>query len=330
MNRSDEISELITALAQAQSKFTVVPKNKTATVRTKTGGEYKYQYADLADVLSMALPILSTNGLALSQPHLIIGGKLRVATLLLHTSGQWMQSDGIEISEDGDPQQFGAESTYFRRYDVCSFIGVAPDEDTDAQQGSERKRKAEVYAEIERQKRQFDPAGQDHAYHPLEITPQSPQDAPQAIIPPELDWSYNKASGVLICRVLDAKLGKKKDGKTELLTLQINNKLDANQKKPVLFYFHATHRELLLNAIGKVIKAEITASGDFFHLQNVLEVDGLPIPQESTEVQVRLLASTLDLTEEDLKNSLLIYKTWPVVLQNLQTLKARRETEQPA
>jgi hypothetical protein len=68
-------------------------------------------------------------------------GKLRVVTLLIHESGEWLQSDGIEISEIGEPQQFGAESTYFRRYDGCSFIGVAPDEDTDAQQAGNRSRR---------------------------------------------------------------------------------------------------------------------------------------------------------------------------------------------
>jgi hypothetical protein len=58
--------------------------------------------------------------------------------MLMHESGEWMESDGIEISEAGDPQQFGGESTYFRRYDGCSFIGVAPDEDTDAQGAGKR------------------------------------------------------------------------------------------------------------------------------------------------------------------------------------------------
>jgi hypothetical protein len=61
-----------------------------------------------------------------------------VVTFLLHESGEWMASDGIAISEAGEPQQFGAESTYFRRYDGCSFIGVAPDEDTDAQGAGKR------------------------------------------------------------------------------------------------------------------------------------------------------------------------------------------------
>lgn len=141
MKTSEQINEVVSALSRAQAAFTVVPKNKTAKVRTKTGGEYSYKYADLADVLSMALPKLTVNGLAFSQPHIMTDGKLRVVSMLLHQSGQWIQSDGIEISEAGDPQQFGAESTYFRRYDACSLLGIAPDEDTDAQQAGDRQRR---------------------------------------------------------------------------------------------------------------------------------------------------------------------------------------------
>ena len=117
MRHSESIAALVEALSAAQGEYVTVPKNKTAKVKTKTGYEYTYAYADLADILAMALPRLSKHGIVFSQPHILVDGKLRVVTHLLHKSGEWMQSDGIEISEDGDPQQFGAESTYFRRYD---------------------------------------------------------------------------------------------------------------------------------------------------------------------------------------------------------------------
>lgn len=130
---SPEINQLAAALAKAQSEFTLVPKNKTARVKSKnTGAEYTYQYADLADVLAMALPCLARNGIVFSQPHVMVDGKLRVRTMLLHVSGQRMVSDGIELDEQLDAQGFGSESTYYRRYDACSMLGIAPDEDVDA------------------------------------------------------------------------------------------------------------------------------------------------------------------------------------------------------
>ncbi len=141
MRTSNTIASIVESLSAAQAEYVPVPKNRTAKVKTKAGYEYTYAYADLADILAMALPRLSKHGIAFSQPHILVDGKLRVVTHLLHKSGEWMQSDGIEISEDGDPQQFGAESTYFRRYDGASLLGIAPDEDTDAQQAGNRQRR---------------------------------------------------------------------------------------------------------------------------------------------------------------------------------------------
>ena len=138
MRHSESIAALAKALAAAQAEYVTVPKSKSATVKMKSGGEFKYNYADLADCLAMAIPRLSKHGIAFSQPHVIFPDGLRVVTFLMHESGEWMASDGIAISEEGEPQQFGAESTYFRRYDGCSFIGVAPDEDTDAQGNGKR------------------------------------------------------------------------------------------------------------------------------------------------------------------------------------------------
>ena len=142
MKHSESIAAIAEALAAAQAEYVPVKKTKEATVKgtTKQGKayEYTYMYADLADILSMLLPRLSKQGIALSQPNVLVDGKLRVVTYLLHKTGEWMHSDGIEMSEEGDPQQFGIESTYFRRYDVASFTGVAPDEDTDARGAGNR------------------------------------------------------------------------------------------------------------------------------------------------------------------------------------------------
>ena len=155
MRHSESIAALAKALAAAQKAYTPVSKTKTAKVKginkkTNAPYEYEYKYADLADILSMALPCLSAQGIAFSQPHEIFpDGKLRVTTLLMHESGEWMESDGIEVSEEGDPQQFGAESTYFRRYDGSSMIGVAPDEDTDAQNAGVRSTKKTTPAQAE-------------------------------------------------------------------------------------------------------------------------------------------------------------------------------------
>lgn len=187
MKRSDSIAAIAKALAAAQAEYVPVPKNKIAKVKMKSGGEFSYNYADLADCLSMALPRLSRHEIAFMQPHTFADGKLRVVTFLLHESGEWMESDGIEISEDGDPQQFGAESTYFRRYDGCSFIGVAPDEDTDAQQAGNRTRKTTPAQAMAHQNRSAQPEFEPDLPSEVQTSHQSaaqPQAGVLKFIPP--------------------------------------------------------------------------------------------------------------------------------------------------
>lgn len=122
---------LIEEFAAAQSEFTAVPKLKTAKVKTKTGGEYQYNYADFADVLKMALPILSKRGISFSQPLKVKDGKLRLTTRL-EGHGEVREDDGIWIPETTSPQEFGSCLTYWRRYGGCSLLGIQPDEDEDA------------------------------------------------------------------------------------------------------------------------------------------------------------------------------------------------------
>ena len=144
---SPEYKEIYAAFIQAQGEFTPVAKTKTAKVkgRTKTGAEYEYtyKYADQADVLAMALPVLTKHGLGLMQPHMWIDGRLRVATRLIHSSGQWLQSYGLGLPENLAPQDFGSLSTYWRRYDVCSLLGIAADEDVDGPGTGDREQKTE-------------------------------------------------------------------------------------------------------------------------------------------------------------------------------------------
>jgi len=138
LHHSAEFTNIYAAFIHAQAEFTAVPKNKTATIRNqKTGSVYTYKYADLADVLAMALPVLTRHDLGLLQPHIQVDGRLRVCTRLIHATGEWLMSDGVAILESGSPQEFGTDSTYYRRYDACTFLGIVADEDIDAQKNAE-------------------------------------------------------------------------------------------------------------------------------------------------------------------------------------------------
>lgn len=124
--------KLAEALAKAQLEFTAVKKSRTASIPTKSGKDYSYNYADLADVLDMCRPILNKHGIALSQPLRLMDGKIRVSTRI-QLGAEVLESDGIAINENLLPREFGAMLTYWRRYDGSSFLGISTEDDIDVQ-----------------------------------------------------------------------------------------------------------------------------------------------------------------------------------------------------
>ena len=120
MNTSEQISELAAALAAAQGAM----KNA---VMNRTNPHFKSRYADLAAIWDAARQPLSANGLAVVQT--IGDGVLH--TRLLHTSGQWIASEH-PLPMAGRPQEIGSALTYARRYSLSALIGIAADEDDDA------------------------------------------------------------------------------------------------------------------------------------------------------------------------------------------------------
>lgn len=139
MRTSEAINDLASALAKAQGEMPAVEKNKEGKVKgeSKSGSkyEYSYKYADIADILSTALPVLSANGLALVQATAIAGNDLNIVSRIVHGSGQWIESDYPVCSIGGDHQKMGGALTYARRYAACSLLGIAPEEDVDGGEG---------------------------------------------------------------------------------------------------------------------------------------------------------------------------------------------------
>lgn len=133
---SEAINEIATALAAAQGEFKPVPKTRQGKIEGESKGtgkafSFSYAYADIADVLSNVIPVLSKHGLAVIQPTMMDGGVLTIVTRIVHASGQWFESDYPVCSIQGDHKKMGGALTYSRRYALCSMIGVAPDEDID-------------------------------------------------------------------------------------------------------------------------------------------------------------------------------------------------------
>ena len=124
VRRSAEIGELVKALAAANLLFEGIRKNRT-------NPHLKSSYANLVAYLEAVREPLAKNGLAVAQlPRPAEGGGLELATVLMHQSGQWIES-ALPVAPMADPQKFGGLLTYMRRYGLCAMLGLSADEDDD-------------------------------------------------------------------------------------------------------------------------------------------------------------------------------------------------------
>jgi len=129
MNKSETIGALAASLAKAQGEFTAIAKNRLVEITMKTGGKFKFKYADLDAIIEATRPALSKNGLAIIQP--IIDDKL--LTIITHSSGEFIESSMPLPARIGDdPKQYGAHISYLRRYAYQSLVCVMADDDLDA------------------------------------------------------------------------------------------------------------------------------------------------------------------------------------------------------
>lgn len=128
MDRSEQIDQLATALSKFQGSLEQPKMNSTVKVKTRTGGEYYFKYADLSECKAAAKKPLSENGLAVTQ---LIEDDYSLLTMLVHSSGQWISSRvKMPIMEQG-AQAVGSAITYAKRYAFCSILGIVADDDED-------------------------------------------------------------------------------------------------------------------------------------------------------------------------------------------------------
>lgn len=111
------------ALVKAQSEMSNPKKENTNPF-------FKSKYADLNSVREAVMPALNANGISVLQPMTHLDGKNFIKTVLLHESGESLESlTEIIYSKQNDAQAQGSGITYARRYGLQSFICVGADDD---------------------------------------------------------------------------------------------------------------------------------------------------------------------------------------------------------
>lgn len=129
MDKSEEIDKLAIALAKFQGSLEQPSLNSEVKVTTKTGGSYKFKYADLSECKRAAKQPLADNELSVCQ---LIEDDYSIRTILLHSSGQWISSKVRMPSNTADAQSIGSAITYAKRYAFCAILGIVADDDEDA------------------------------------------------------------------------------------------------------------------------------------------------------------------------------------------------------
>src|SRR5207342_2684207 len=94
---SDSIGTIAASLAKAQAELTNPEKSLVATIRSPfpREGERTFRYASLASGLDIVRKGLGQYGIAIIQTTAIDheNGQIRLTTLLVHESGEWIASD---------------------------------------------------------------------------------------------------------------------------------------------------------------------------------------------------------------------------------------------
>lgn len=129
------------ALVKAQGAIGTIPKNKTARVRMKAGGEYTFRYADISDVLVAIRPHMLASELVVMQDCESVPSGIQITTRITHSSGEFVESSPLVLAASvNDPQGVGSACTYARRQSLASLLGLAVEEDDD---GNKAKASAE-------------------------------------------------------------------------------------------------------------------------------------------------------------------------------------------
>lgn len=127
MRSSESLANISPALVKAINAIEGVKKGAANPF-------FKSKYANLESVIEAAHDALAANGLAVMQgPGPMDGNCITLTTRLIHTSGEWIETDFSLPAGKMDPQAAGSAITYARRYSLMAMLNMpALDDDGEA------------------------------------------------------------------------------------------------------------------------------------------------------------------------------------------------------
>ncbi len=130
MNKSESVKNIAAALCKAQAEL----KNPSL---DSVNPHFKSKFASLANIRNTITAVFTKHGLSMLQNVTSSDKAVGCSTMLLHESGEWMESDTIWVPvEKVNAQGFGSATTYARRYSESAFSNTVGDDDDDGNAAS--------------------------------------------------------------------------------------------------------------------------------------------------------------------------------------------------
>jgi hypothetical protein len=126
---SPEIAALAKVLPKAQAAIAKVTKDAK-------NPHFDAKYASLYELADAILPAMNGAGITVLQPVASDDQGVRVMTMLLHESGQWLRSTHTIPVSKRDAQGYGSALTYARRQALQALLTVAAQGEDDDGEGA--------------------------------------------------------------------------------------------------------------------------------------------------------------------------------------------------
>jgi hypothetical protein len=132
ISTSGSFAKLASALAKAQGQFEPIAFDQKATIKTKSGGSYSYEYASRAAINKATKKALSDNGIAvMSIPTTGNSGMIDLVTLVMFED-EWIESRVPLLQDTSQPQLLASQISYLMRYCKSAMLDISTEKDDDA------------------------------------------------------------------------------------------------------------------------------------------------------------------------------------------------------